>query len=283
MVGISVTEPDVGSDVASLQCRAVPGELDGRKGWFVEGAKAWSTFAGRADVLAVLVRTDTDSSKGFRGLSLLIVEKDRFPGHTFVQTQPGGGSISGTANPTPGYRGMHSFTLAFDRYFVPEENVVGGEAGLGRGFYMQMAGFAVSRLQTAGRAIGVAQASLEKACTYATSRAQFGRPIAEYQLTRHKVGRMATHVAAARQLSYAAARHLDQGEGARLEPAMAKLHTADVAVWVSQDAQLIHGGWGYSDEDPIARYVADAQVLPIFEGVKPILELKIIARNLLGR
>ncbi len=287
MVGICVTEPDVGSDVASLQCRATPGELNGWKGWFIDGAKAWSTFAGRANVLAVLARTDPDLSKGFRGLSLFIVEKDPFPGHTFVQTQPGGGSITGTANPTPGYRGMHSFTLAFDRYFVPEENVVGGEAGLGRGFYMQMAGFAVSRLQTAGRAIGVAQAALEKACHYTVQRVQFGRPIAEYQLTQYTVGRMATHVSAARQLTYAAARHMDEAQSARLEPgravwpAIAKLHTADVAVWVSQEAQLLHGGWGYSDEDPIARYVADAQVLPIFEGVKPILELKIIARQLL--
>jgi (2S)-methylsuccinyl-CoA dehydrogenase len=260
----------------------VPGELEGRQGWFIEGAKAWATFAGRANVLALLARTDPDVSKGFRGLSLLMVEKDTFTGHSFVQARSGGGSITGTANPTPGYRGMHSFTLALDRYFVPEENLVGGEAGLGRGFYMQMAGFTVSRLQTAGRAVGVAQAALEKACAYASNRVQFGRPIAEYQLTQYKVGRMATHVAAARQLTYDAARHLDQGQGARLEPAMAKLHTADVAVWVSQEAQLLHGGWGYSDEDPIARYVADAQVLPIFEGVKPILELKIIARQLLA-
>lgn len=281
MVGVAVTEPDVGSDVASLQCRATRGELDGRPGWFIDGPKAWSTFAGRADILALLARTDPDPSSGARGLSLFIVPKDRHPGHHFVQTQPGGGQIVGTANPTPGYRGMHSFTLAFDRYFVPAENLVGGESGLNRGFFLQMSGFAVGRLQTGGRATGVGQAALEKACAYAIARAQFGRPIAEYGLTRHKIGRMAAHVMAGRQLTYAAARLVDRGD-VRVEPAMAKLFASDVAVWVTQDAQLLHGGWGYSEEDPIARYVADAQVLPIFEGVKPILELKVIARALLS-
>ena len=104
-----------------------------REGWFIEGPKAWSTFAGRANILALLARTDPDTSSGARGLSLFIVEKEPFDGHSFVQTQGGGGSITGTANPTPGYRGMHSFTLAIDRYFVPEENLVGREDGLGQG------------------------------------------------------------------------------------------------------------------------------------------------------
>jgi (2S)-methylsuccinyl-CoA dehydrogenase len=282
IVGICVTEPDVGSDVASVQCRATPGELEGRAGWFIEGAKAWSTFAGRANILALLARTDPDPAQGARGLSLFIVEKDPHEGHSFVQTQAGGGSITGTANPTPGYRGMHSFTLAFDRYFVPAENLVGGEGGLGRGFYLQMGGFAAGRLQTGGRATGVGQASLEKACAYALERKQFGRPIASYQLTQHKIGRMATHVAVGRHLTYAAAREMQQDERAAMLPAMCKLFASDTAVWVSQEAQLIHGGWGYSEEDPVARYVVDALVLPIFEGVKPILELKIIARQLLA-
>ena len=284
IVCICVTEPDVGSDVASVQCRATAGELNGRRGWFIEGAKAWATFAGRADILALLARTDPDPAAGARGLSLFIVEKDPFDGHSFVQTQLGGGSITGTANPTPGYRGMHSFTLAFDRSFVPEENLVGGEAGLNRGFYLQMGGFAAGRLQTGGRATGVGQAALEKACAYALERRQFGRPIAEYQLTQHKIGRMATHVAAGRHLTYAAARAMAEQESAAggMLPAMCKLFASDVAVWVTQEAQLIHGGWGYSEEDPAARYVVDALVLPIFEGTKPILELKIIARQLLA-
>jgi (2S)-methylsuccinyl-CoA dehydrogenase len=232
-------------------------------------------------------------SLGIRGLSLFIVPKEPYDGHHFVHTQPEGGSITATANPTPGYRGMHSFTLAIDRYFVPEENLVGGEAGIGKGFYLQMGGFAAGRLQTGGRATGVGQAALEKACNYALDRKQFGRPIADYQLTQHKIGRMSTHVAAGRHLTYAAARTMERddpstpaGAGLRasgtLEAAMCKLFASDVAVWVTQEAQLIHGGWGYSEEDPIARYVVDALVLPIFEGVKPILELKVIARQLLA-
>jgi (2S)-methylsuccinyl-CoA dehydrogenase len=282
IVGISVTEPDVGSDVASVQCKATRGELDGRPGWFLEGAKAWSTFAGRANILAVLARTDPDPDSGNRGLSLFIVPKEPYEGHSFTHTQAGGGTVNGTANPTPGYRGMHSFTVAFDRYWVPEENLVGMDEGLNKGFYLQMGGFAAGRLQTGGRATGVGQASLEKACGYALERVQFGKPIGEYGLTRHKIGRMATYVAAGRHLTYAAAREMATDERAAMAPAMCKLFASDVAVWVSQEAQLIHGGWGYSEEDPVARYVVDALVLPIFEGVKPILELKIIARQLLA-
>src|SRR3990172_1015032 len=214
LVGIAVTEPDVGSDVASVTCRATRGEHDGHRGWFIEGPKAWSTFAGRANILALLARTDPDMSLGNRGLSLFIVPKEPYDGHHFVHTQPEGGSITATANPTPGYRGMHSFTLAIDRYFVPEENLVGGEAGIGKGFYLQMGGFAAGRLQTGGRATGVGQAALEKACNYALDRKQFGRALAEYQLTQHKIGRMATHVAAGRHLTYAAARAMEQDERA---------------------------------------------------------------------
>ncbi|GIW39975.1 MAG: acyl-CoA dehydrogenase [Candidatus Binatia bacterium] len=283
MVAIAVTEPDVGSDVASVQCRATPAEVGGRKGYVLDGAKAWSTFAGRADILALLARTDPDPSKGARGLSLFIVEKDPFYGHEFVMKQPHGGTITGKADRTPGYRGMHSFTLQFEKYFVPAENVVGEEGGLGKGFYLQMGGFAAGRLQTGGRATGVAQAALERSCEYANDRRQFGRPIGKFPLTEYKVGRMATHVMAARQLTYAAARRMDEDESAALEPAMAKLLASDVAVWVTQEGQLLHGGWGYAEEFPISRYVVDALVLPIFEGVKPILELKVIARALLAR
>jgi (2S)-methylsuccinyl-CoA dehydrogenase len=294
LVGIAVTEPDVGSDSATVTCRATRGQLGAREGWFIEGAKAWSTFAGRADILALLARTDPDPTLRHRGLSLFIVEKEPFNGHSFVSAQAGGGSITGTANPTPGYRGMHSFTIALDRYFVPDECLVGGKDGLGRGFYLQMGGFEAGRLQTGGRATGVGQASLEKACQYALDRKQFGKSIAEFQLTEHKIGRMATHVAAGRHLTYAAARTMERDEAdpsrrrserpgqGTLAAAMCKLFASDVAVWVSQEAQLIHGGWGYSEEDPVARYVVDAQVLPIFEGVKPILELQLIARQLLA-
>ncbi len=281
LVGIGVTEPDVGSDVASLTCKATPGEHDGKKGWFIDGPKAWSTFAGRANILALLVRTG-EAGSGNKGLSLFIVPKEPYDGHHFEHKQKEGGTITGTANPTPGYRGMHSFTLAIDHYFVPEENLVGGADGIGRGFYLQMGGFAAGRLQTGARATGVSQASIEKACNYANDRKQFGKTLAEYQLTQHKVGRMASSAAAGRHLTYAAAAIMQKDERASMEAAMCKLFASDVAVWVSQEGMLIHGGWGYSEEDPICRYTIDALVLPIFEGVKPTLELKVIARTLLA-
>jgi (2S)-methylsuccinyl-CoA dehydrogenase len=283
MVGISVTEPDVGSDVASLKCRAERRRVEGREVWSITGPKAWCTFAGRADVLAVLCRTDPDPAKGARGLSLFIVPKDRFDGHSFEAKQPGGGRLVGKADATPGYRGMHSFTLAFEGYQVPEECLIGGAGGLGRGFYLQMAGFAAGRLQTGGRACGLAQAALEKTAEYVVDRVQFERPISEFQLTQYVLGRMATRLAAARALTYAAARAMDEDEReAAPLAAQAKLLACDVAVEVTQDGQILHGGWGYAEEYPISRYVVDALVLPIFEGVKPILELKVVARNLLG-
>ncbi|MBI4514710.1 MAG: acyl-CoA dehydrogenase family protein [Deltaproteobacteria bacterium] len=282
MVGISVTEPDIGSDVAGVKCRADAGAVAGQPGYLLNGAKAWCTFAGRANVLALLARTDPDLKKGARGLSLFIVEKEAFDGHSFALRQPNGGTLVGKADPTPGYRGMHSFTLNFDNYFVPAANLVGEEAGLNKGFYLQMGGFAAGRLQTGGRATGLAQAGLERSAEYANDRKQFGEPIGNFQLTQHKLGRMAAHIMAARQLTYAAARAMDKDESLALEPAMAKLFASDVAVWTTQEGQLIHGGWGYAEEFAISRYVVDAQVLPIFEGVKPILELKVIARTLLG-
>jgi len=282
MVGISVTEPDVGSDVASVACKAEDAEVDGVKGFKINGAKAWCTFAGRANVLALLARTNPDPSLGARGLSVFIVPKDAFDGHEFEMRQPGGGVMSGTADATPGYRGMHSYTLAFEDYFVPAENLVGEDKGRDRGFYLQMNGFAAGRLQTGGRASGIGQAALEVTAAYVNDRKQFKKPIIEFQLTQHKLGRMATHLQAARQLTYKAALAMDADERISLEPAMAKLLACDVAVWVTQEGQLLHGGWGYAEEYPISRYVVDAQVLPIFEGVKPILELKVIARQLLA-
>lgn len=282
MVAISVTEPDTGSDVASVQCRAEASTVDGRGGYVLSGAKAWCTFAGRADIIALLARTDPDPKSGARGLSLFIVEKDAFPGHTFEMQQPGGGRLRGEAIPTLGYRGMHSYVLTLDDFFVPAGNLVGGEPGLNRGFYLQMAGFAAGRLQTGGRATGLAQAALEASAAYANDRKQFKRPLGEFQLTQYKLGRMAAQVAAARQLTYAAAPAMDKDEGATLTAAMAKLLACDVAVSVTQEGQLIHGGWGYGEEYPISRYVVDALVLPIFEGVKPVLELKVIARTLLA-
>jgi (2S)-methylsuccinyl-CoA dehydrogenase len=198
-------------------------------------------------------------------------------------TQPGGGRRVGKADATPGYRGMHSFTLNLERYFVPAENLVGGAEGEGRGFYLQMAGFAAGRLQTGGRACGLAQGALEETAKYVVDRIQFGRPISDYQLTQYTLGRMAVRLLAARAITYAAAEAMDADERkAAPLAAQAKLLACDIAVEVTQAGQILHGGWGYAEEYPISRYVVDAQVLPIFEGVKPILELKVVARNLLG-
>ncbi|HEU4610561.1 MAG TPA: acyl-CoA dehydrogenase family protein, partial [Kofleriaceae bacterium] len=231
MAAISVTEPNVGSDVASVSCRAE--RTSG--GFTITGAKAWCTFAGRADVIALLARTDPDTSKGARGLTLFIVDKPRFDGHEFNATQDGGGTLTGKADRTPGYRGMHSFTLAFDKWFVPDAQVVGGEAGLGRGFALQMAGFAAGRLQTGGRACGVTQAAVEVTARYVTERKQFGRPIGDYGLTRYHLGRMASRLVAARAITYAAAQAMDADERkAAPLAAMAKLFACDVAVEVTQ-------------------------------------------------
>jgi (2S)-methylsuccinyl-CoA dehydrogenase len=277
MVGISVTEPDIGSDVASVKCRA---ERRGDQ-WVLNGPKSWCTFAGRANVLALLARTDPDASKGARGLSLFIVPKDAFTGHDFEISQPGGGRLVGKADATPGYRGMHSFTLNLENYAIPADHLVGGEQGLGRGFYLQMAGFAAGRLQTGGRACGLAQAALEKTAEYVVDRVQFATALSEYQLTQYSLGRMAARLAASRAITYAAAAAMDADERAAAPlAAQAKLIACDVAVELTQQGQLLHGGWGYAEEYPISRYVVDAQVLPIFEGVKPILELKVIARDL---
>ena len=283
MAGISVTEPDIGSDVAGVRCRATRGTLEGEEGWIIDGPKAWCTFAGRANVLAVLLRTDPDLSKGPKGLSLFVVPKKVSREHTFECEQPGGGRLVGKADATPGYRGMHSYTLNFENWFVPADHLVGGNGGEGRGFYLQMAGFAAGRLQTGGRGCGLAQASLEETAIYVVDRKQFEQPISEFQLTQYTLGRMAAQIAGARAITYAAARAFDEDERAAAPlAAQAKLLACDVAVSTSQQGQLMHGGWGYAEEYPISRYVVDATVLPIFEGVKPILELKVIGRALLS-
>ncbi|MEE8422201.1 MAG: acyl-CoA dehydrogenase family protein, partial [Dehalococcoidia bacterium] len=225
LVAIAVTEPDTGSDVASLQTRATPADYEGRRGWRINGAKAWSTFSGRSELLALLARTDPDASLGNRGLSLFMVTKPAFDGHQWRYEQPEGGVITGTANPTPGYRGMHSFALSFEDVWVPHDNLVGGDEGLNRGFYLQMGGFAAGRLQTGGRAIGVAQAAMEKACQYVTQRQQFGQAVSEFQLTQYRIGEMAARIAAARQLTYSAARSFDSRA---VEPAMSKLLASDI-------------------------------------------------------
>jgi (2S)-methylsuccinyl-CoA dehydrogenase len=273
---IAITEPDYGSDVASLQLRG--SRADG--GWLLNGAKTWCTFAGKAGLIMAVVRTSPDKSLGHKGLSVLLVEKPSYDGHDFAYEQHGGGRLGGRAIPTIGYRGMHSFDLAFEHFFVPDANVVGGEAGLGKGFYFTMAGMMGGRLQTAARACGIMRAALLAALAYAGDRKVFGAPLADYPLTRAKLARMAARYAACRRLTYATGRLLDSG-GGRMEASLVKLFACRSAEWVTREALQIHGGMGYAEESAVSRYFVDARVLSIFEGAEETLALKVVARSLL--
>ena len=238
MVAIAVTEPDIGSDVASIKCPAEKRKVDGRDVWVINGPKAWCTFAGRATVLAVLCRTDPDLSKGAKGLSLFIVPKDSFDGHSFEMKQPGGGRLVGKADATPGYRGMHSYTLNFENYEVPVENLVGGEAGVGRGFYLQMAGFAAGRLQTGGRSCGLAQAALAKTAEYVVYRNQFGHPIPKVQLTQYTPGRITVSRAPRPPVTYPRTQAVPRAQGPGAVAAVPW-----VCVAVVNRAGTVKGGW----------------------------------------
>jgi (2S)-methylsuccinyl-CoA dehydrogenase len=288
LAAVAVTEPDYGSDVAGIVTSATP--LD--DGWVINGVKTWCTFAARAEVLMLLARTDPDRSLAHRGISMFIVEKPRGDGHGFVFTQTeeeasdrpsdlAPGRLEGRPIDTIGYRGMHSYELAFENWFVPEANLVGGPDGLGKGFYLQMQGFENGRLQTAARALGVMQAAYEAASSYAAERTVFGSPILDYQLTQAKLGRMAVIIQATRQCAYHVARLMARGEGA-LEASMVKAYVCRAAEWVTREAMQIHGGMGYAEEFPVSRYFVDARVLSIFEGADETLALKVIARRLIG-
>ncbi len=273
---IAITEPDYGSDVAALMLKATRTE----GGWLLDGAKTWCTFAGKAGVLMVVARSDPDRSKGHRGLSVLLVEKPSTEAKAFRFEQPGGGVLSGRAIPTVGYRGMHSFDLSFENVFVPDSHVIGEEAGLGRGFYLTMAGLTGGRIQTAGRALGVMRAALDMAVAYAKDRRVFGAHLADYQLTSVKLARMAARYSACRHLAYAVAQELDAG-GDAMGASLAKLTACRTAEWVTREAMQIHGGMGYAEESAVSRYWLDARVLSIFEGAEETLALKVIARRLL--
>jgi (2S)-methylsuccinyl-CoA dehydrogenase len=285
MAAVAVTEPDYGSDVAGLKVTATPATgPGGADGWVINGVKTWCTFGGRADVLMLLARTDPDRSKTHKGLSMFIVPKPRGNGHGFEFTQPAdgaftGGKLEGRAIDTIGYRGMHSYEIALDNWWVPADNLIGGEAGLGKGFYYQMQGFENGRLQTAARAVGVMQAAYEAALDYAQNRKVFGAPIMDYELTQVKLGRMAVLIQAGRQFSYAVARLMAKGEGA-MEASMVKAYVCKAAEWVAREALQIHGGFGYAEEYPVSRLYVDARVLSIFEGADETLCLKVIARRL---
>ena len=276
LCAIAITEPDHGSDVASLTLRGT--RCDG--GWKLNGAKTWCTFAGKAGVLMVVTRTDPDRSLGHRGLSLLLAEKPVFEGHDFDYRQDGGGRLAGRAIPTIGYRGMHSFDLSFEDFFVPDGNVIGEENGLGKGFYFTMSGMQGGRMQTAARASGVMRAALGAALNYAQERKVFGAPLIDYQLSGVKLVQMASRYVASRYLTYAVGHMLNAG-GGRMEASLIKLFACRSAEFVTREAVQLHGGMGYAEETSVSRYFVDARVLSIFEGAEETLALKVIARSLL--
>ena len=278
LCAISITEPNTGSDVAAVSLKATPTA----GGWLLNGSKTWCTFAGRSELIVVLARTNPDRSLGHKGLSLFILEKPAYPGHRFKHEQEQGGSLSGKAIATLGYRGMHSYDLFFEDYFLPAENLIGEEQGEGKGFYYTMAGFAGGRIQTAARATGVMQAAFESALSYAKQRQVFGKAVSDYQLTQVKLTRMLATLTAARQFSYAVAELIDAGAG-QMEASLVKLFACRAAEWVSREAMQIHGGMGYAEETAVSRLFVDARVLSIFEGAEEVLAIKVIARELIEK
>jgi (2S)-methylsuccinyl-CoA dehydrogenase len=263
------TEPDHGSDLASLTTRAVrDGEV-----YRVTGAKTWITHAARADLMTLMCRTDPDQ-RGYRGLSMLLAEKPR---GTDREPFPVAG-MSGSEIPVLGYRGMKEYTLAFDGFAVPASGLLGGVEG--QGFKQLMATFESARIQTAARAVGVARSALEAGLIYARERRQFGKPIYAFPRVADKLVWMAVEVMIARQLTLFAAREQDAGRRCDREAGMAKLLAAQAAWSAADNALQIHGGNGYALEYPISRLLCDARILSVFEGAAEI-QAQIIARRLI--
>ena len=263
------TEPDTGSDLASLKTRAE------RRGdsYFVTGQKTWTTHGARADLMTLLVRTDP-AAKGYKGLSMLLAEKPR---GSDADPFPAPG-MSGSEIAVLGYRGMKEFEIAFEGFAVPAAHLLGGVEG--QGFKQLMATFEAARIQTAARAVGIAQNALDLALSYALERRQFGTALIAFPRVANKIAMMAVEIMIARQLVYHAARAKDQGRRCDLEAGMAKLLAARVAWAAADNAVQIHGGNGFALEYPVSRVLCDARIMSIFEGAAEI-QAQVIARRLL--
>jgi len=263
------TEPNTGSDLASLKTRAVK---DGDT-YKITGQKTWITHPVRADIMTVLTRTNPNEA-GYKGLSMFLAEKPRgSDGNPFPAKGMTGGEIE-----VLGYRGMKEYDISFDNFEVPAANLLGGAEG--QGFKQLMNTFEGARIQTAARAVGVAQCAMDLALKYALERVQFGQPIYNFPRVRNKIVMMAVETMIARQLTYFAAREKDEGHRCDLEAGMAKLLGARVA-WANADNALqVHGGNGFALEYPISRVLCDARILNIFEGAAEI-QAQVIARRLL--
>ncbi|WP_046861979.1 acyl-CoA dehydrogenase family protein [Microvirga massiliensis] len=263
------TEPNTGSDLASLRTRAV---RDGDV-YRVHGNKTWITHPVRADLMTMLVRTNPDEP-GHRGLSILLAEKPRGTDEMPFPVE----GMSGGEIEVLGYRGMKEFELAFDGFEVPADNLLGGVEG--QGFKQLMQTFESARIQTAARAVGVAQSALDLGLRYAEERIQFGKPLAAFPRVFDKLVLMAAEIHMARQLTYFAGRAKDEGKRCDLEAGMAKLMAARVAWSAADNALQIHGGNGFAQEYPISRVLCDARILSIFEGAAEI-QAQVIARRLI--
>ncbi|MFM9941472.1 MAG: acyl-CoA dehydrogenase family protein [Hyphomicrobiaceae bacterium] len=263
------TEPNTGSDLASLRTRA---EKHGDH-YKVFGQKTWITHAARTDMMTLLVRTNPNE-KGYKGLSMFIAEKPRGDdANPFPAAGMTGGEIE-----VLGYRGMKEFDISFDGFAVPADQLLGGVEG--QGFKQLMSTFESARIQTAARAVGVAQSAMDLALTYAMERQQFGKAIYAFPRVANKIVMMAVETMIARQITYYAAREKDEGRRCDLEAGMAKLLAARIA-WANADNALqIHGGNGFALEYPVSRVLQDARILNIFEGAAEI-QAQVIARRLL--
>ncbi|WP_089176058.1 acyl-CoA dehydrogenase family protein [Bosea sp. AS-1] len=266
------TEPNTGSDLASLRTKAVKEGKGDAAVWRVHGNKTWITHPVRADIMTLLVRTDPDAP-GYRGLSMLIAEKPRgSDADPFPVEGLTGGEIE-----VLGYRGMKEYELAFDGFVVKGENLLGGIEG--QGFKQLMQTFEAARIQTAARAIGVAQSAFDLGLRYAQERIQFGKPLIAFPRVADKLAMMAAEILIARQLTYFAAREKDADRRCDLEAGMAKLLGARVAWAAADNALQIHGGNGFALEYPVSRVLCDARILNIFEGAAEI-QAQVIARRL---
>lgn len=264
------TEPNTGSDLASLKTRAV---IEGDD-YVITGQKTWITHPVRADLMTLLVRTNPDD-KGYRGLSMLLAEKPRGDDdNPFPAEGMSGGEIE-----VLGYRGMKEYEISFDGFRVPKANLLGPDEG--QGFKQLMETFEAARIQTAARAIGVAQSALEIGLRYANERVQFGKPIASFPRVYDKLVMMAVEIMIARQLTYYSARQKDEGKRCDLEAGMAKLLAARIAWSAADNALQIHGGNGFALEYPVSRVLCDARILNIFEGAAEI-QAQVIARRILS-
>jgi butyryl-CoA dehydrogenase len=259
----SLSEPDAGSDAASLRCKATP---DGDE-YILDGTKMWVTNGERAGLVALAAKTP-------EGITCFVVEKE--PGRTF-----GGISVSKTIGKL-GYKGLETVEMVYDGHRVPATSVLGGPAGLGQGLQYVLGSLEVGRVNIAARSVGVARAAFDAAMSYSHERETFGVPINQHQAIQFKLADMATRLEAAKLLTRSAAEKLDAGERADVEAGMAKLFASETALELSTEAMRIHGGYGYTTELPVERYYRDAPLMIIGEGTNEIQRV-VIARGLLRR